>query len=885
MSSVSIDNKNPSSFSTMLHNKDRPFPCTECQKCFRSNNNLREHLRIHTGERPYKCRVCEQAFTTSGTRGRHENTHGAALKLLKMGKKRYECTRCAEQFSGAAARIKHMKKNHKLTGQYFCIQCDIELASVEDLLEHHNVVHSAERGRISEVSALTGDHQDHAYHRYPLNDSNARNRHDFASQGPKRNLVCKRSKSYSRIQRKSLLKLRKICLKARKRNAGSSNEFVCRYCGERFAKLPLFLKHLWKHSKARSKMTAESDELVKCEIDEEEEEADIIVEGEIADNGPRVTMIDDVEVIEEGDIIVEDDFVGVGPDAVIVLEVVKGDDVTTESEIIDNKCQSVMISCESLPTIEHPGEVKGTSDETNDLQLLVEELVHRKYHYELQEAEQVQVKTETFSPPGRNHLPVQPASQNFCFNKSSHGLVTCDPSLEVLSGGTVVMCGETAKEAADNEDSVRDQGVSHNNNTAKTLFFTVHPGSTESNPQSINSSSFQTSMHITDVSRSQIFCELCGKRVKNFDQNGASDKAVYMCTECDQLFSSLQQLQDSSDMDALESLSHDVQDGMKRKPKRKSDLCRKTYSCSLCNVKFNAKKICDLHEISCTGEEKPLSERNTPSSGNSLLGRSKLMVPYSCTVCSRPFAFKYRLERHMLTHTGEKPFKCKECGKAYTSKEYLKSHTARHFNEYTHLCSTCGKSFADRLAWRLHKRVHEIAKRTKSLAFREYMCWLCGFQFRHASNLTKHLQRHRFKDEYPYKCGECDQQFRTKEGVRFHVGTHALDKPYLCMECPKTFPDAWCLRIHSRSHTKLGSFQCIVCSKKYRTTSSLRAHSRLHMDQRYKCEVCGETFGFSRQYRSHLIKHRPPFQCNVCGVTTTRAAGLRKHKKRFQHFQ
>lgn len=53
----------------------------------------------------------------------------------------------------------------------------------------------------------------------------------------------------------------------------------------------------------------------------------------------------------------------------------------------------------------------------------------------------------------------------------------------------------------------------------------------------------------------------------------------------------------------------------------------------------------------------------------------ELQRPYICNVCGYSTVKKYNINRHVLTHTGEKPFSCPHCS----------FRTARKINVHKHL--------------------------------------------------------------------------------------------------------------------------------------------------------------------------------------------------------
>ncbi|KAK6755018.1 hypothetical protein RB195_013782 [Necator americanus] len=77
---------------------------------------------------------------------------------------------------------------------------------------------------------------------------------------------------------------------------------------------------------------------------------------------------------------------------------------------------------------------------------------------------------------------------------------------------------------------------------------------------------------------------------------------------------------------------------------------------------------------------------------------------FSCNNCGRSFAERTKLNRHMLTHTGERAFKCTHegCNKAFSLEANLRSHIKTHTGEKSYKCSYCTHAFTHPYNLRIH---------------------------------------------------------------------------------------------------------------------------------------------------------------------------------------
>ena len=114
-----------------------------------------------------------------------------------------------------------------------------------------------------------------------------------------------------------------------------------------------------------------------------------------------------------------------------------------------------------------------------------------------------------------------------------------------------------------------------------------------------------------------------------------------------------------------------------------------------------------------------------------------------------------KLLKHLKESHGKASYMCEICSKSFTSSRSLKRHKEEtHWKVKTKTCPVCGKVVSDLTK---HMRIHQAPS---------IPCPQCPKMFRHAGNLTVHLQYHLAVK--PFHCSLCDKGFSRKQNYERH---------------------------------------------------------------------------------------------------------------------
>uniref|UniRef100_A0A3B4VL46 Vascular endothelial zinc finger 1b n=1 Tax=Seriola dumerili TaxID=41447 RepID=A0A3B4VL46_SERDU len=243
-------------------------------------------------------------------------------------------------------------------------------------------------------------------------------------------------------------------------------------------------------------------------------------------------------------------------------------------------------------------------------------------------------------------------------------------------------------------------------------------------------------------------------------------------------------------------------------------------------------------------------------------GEPKSKTPFICGYCNKAFRDSYHLRRHESCHTGIKMVsRPKKTQTAPTMVPLISTVPRENSANPSYITTVAGilttattstSTGTSIMTPMQHQQQQSLPKKPPKPVKKNHGCDMCGKAFRDVYHLNRHKLSH--SDEKPFECPICQQRFKRKDRMTYHVRSHdgGVHKPYICSVCGKGFsrPD------HLSCHVK-----------------------HVHSSERpFKCQACTSAFATKDRLRSHMIRHEGKVTCNICGKMLS-AAYITSHLK------
>eukprot|EP00064_Thunnus_orientalis_P006660 superscaffoldBa00000703_g6678 len=199
----------------------------------------------------------------------------------------------------------------------------------------------------------------------------------------------------------------------------------------------------------------------------------------------------------------------------------------------------------------------------------------------------------------------------------------------------------------------------------------------------------------------------------------------------------------------------------------------------------------------------------------------KSKTPFICGYCNKAFRDSYHLRRHESCHTGIKMVsRPKKTQTAPTMVPLISTVPRENSGNPSYITTVAGilttattstSTGTSVMTPMQHQQQQSIPKKPPKPVKKNHGCDMCGKAFRDVYHLNRHKLSH--SDEKPFECPICQQRFKRKDRMTYHVRSHdgGVHKPYICSVCGKGFSRPDHLSCHVKHvHSSERPFKCQV---------------------------------------------------------------------------
>ena len=111
--------------------------CDLCPKNFADSSGLFHHMQTHSEGKKYNCSQCNKSFSRNGQLKTHSLIHTVQLQL-------FNCNMCPKTFKRQETVKRHLEWVHVEISQYGCNICEHKSKTKGDLKKHVSQVHNSQ---------------------------------------------------------------------------------------------------------------------------------------------------------------------------------------------------------------------------------------------------------------------------------------------------------------------------------------------------------------------------------------------------------------------------------------------------------------------------------------------------------------------------------------------------------------------------------------------------------------------------------------------------------------------------------------------------------------------------------------------------------------------
>ncbi|GFQ72013.1 hypothetical protein TNCT_331941 [Trichonephila clavata] len=164
-------------------------------------------------------------------------------------------------------------------------------------------------------------------------------------------------------------------------------------------------------------------------------------------------------------------------------------------------------------------------------------------------------------------------------------------------------------------------------------------------------------------------------------------------------------------------------------------------------------------------------------------------LKHVCDMCRRTFQFKRHYMKHLLVHKERTLHQCPICVAGFISEFELRDHLSIHAEESRKKCKYCSTAFGSPCMRKDHENKH---KKENCL-----ICTICHGMFQTKLLLQQHLLLHTAKR--PFNSDGCAGGFTQSEGMGTTTYQQDRKKEFICHLCGKNFRNNSDLQRHQVS--------------------------------------------------------------------------------------